>query len=896
MKNKHDFVSKLIVLSVVVTGLVIGFFAIAESVFAATPEGYLDAADCESVRGWAWDADTPNVAIPIAIYIDGQTGQISETARIPASLYRSDLGKYGNSYHAFNWTIPTQFRDGKSHKVYAYAIDTSGNGPNPLISGSPKTFSGCSGQGQTTTPTYPLGSAQLNQNAPFINSFSPSTGQQGNSIYLYGDFFQNGSRVTFGGVNAATSWISNRELVATVPSGSGSVQVRVVNPNNTYATFERYNFTYTGTTVTTTSYTQNPSVPSLRSPSSGSTVSSHTPLLEWYTSNNTSWYRIEVDNNSDFRSLEYANQPIYASVQNTPYLNDGTYYWRVRAYGTNNNWSDWSSTWWFRIETSTPPPQSQSASLNSLTASAYSINSGNSVTITGSGSYIDHYTVYVNCPSGVSMSASYSGNCNETKTVYSNSVNFWLTLTNSASSPQSVAITVRVFNSNNQEGNSQNVSVTVNPSQVTPPPPSSQPAQLNSLNASTYTINSGNSVTVTGSGSNIDHYTVYVNCPSGVSMNASYGGNCNEIKTVYSSSINFWLTLTNSTSNTQTVIITVKVFNSSNQEGGSQNITVLVNASQVTPPPSTSSAWIGSVSASSYAVASGSYVTFQAPTSNVSYYTVYASCPSNVYTESSDIQCNATRTIYNSSINTSARFTNSSGNTQSVTITFKVFNSNNIEGGSASVSISVYPQTSYVPVTTYPNVTLRVNGFDFYANVVRNAIVTVTWDASSASYCQPYSDYPIPKVDGGVWADGTLGASGTRQLYARHRDVESIRNLKVGIRCYSYNNQSMTDEATINITSDVVVTNNQSIIDQINLAQLKILALQADIQKKLMSEKEETKKESGGGLLSFLLAGLEGIAGDSTLGTIIFILGLLFIIALFYILWLVIRPYIEKKE
>jgi len=101
------------------------------------PEGYLDHADCNTIGGWARDPDTTNT-IRVDLYIDGEAGSGTFLGGTYANIYRSDL-PFSDKNHGFNITTPSSLKDGKTHTIYAYAIDSEG-GTNPLLSDSPKTI------------------------------------------------------------------------------------------------------------------------------------------------------------------------------------------------------------------------------------------------------------------------------------------------------------------------------------------------------------------------------------------------------------------------------------------------------------------------------------------------------------------------------------------------------------------------------------------------------------------------------------------------------------------------------------------------------------------------------------------------------------------------------------
>jgi hypothetical protein len=94
-----------------------------------------------------------------------------------------------------------------------------------------------------------------------------------------------------------------------------------------------------------------PTTPILSYPANGSTLNDPTPDLTWNSTQNTNYYWIQVDNNSNFSSPESESSNVNGFVWTPNPLSDGTYYWHVKAHGINGSWSDWSSTWSFTIGT-----------------------------------------------------------------------------------------------------------------------------------------------------------------------------------------------------------------------------------------------------------------------------------------------------------------------------------------------------------------------------------------------------------------------------------------------------------------------------------------------------------------------------------------------------------------
>jgi GH25 family lysozyme M1 (1,4-beta-N-acetylmuramidase) len=100
------------------------------------PEGWLDEASCEKVRGWAWDADEPRKAVVVEIRIDSSN---SQPIVLEANLARADLcSAIGSCAHGFEIPLAAALKDGKKHSVLAHARDSMG-GPGADLKASPKT-------------------------------------------------------------------------------------------------------------------------------------------------------------------------------------------------------------------------------------------------------------------------------------------------------------------------------------------------------------------------------------------------------------------------------------------------------------------------------------------------------------------------------------------------------------------------------------------------------------------------------------------------------------------------------------------------------------------------------------------------------------------------------------
>jgi LPXTG-site transpeptidase (sortase) family protein len=98
------------------------------------PGGFLDAATCEIIGGWAKDPDSPNTPVTVEIWLDGVRGAGQLYKTVVANLNRADVGD-----HAYSINIPPEEIDGLTHTVYAYAIDNEAPSVVKLLTNSPIT-------------------------------------------------------------------------------------------------------------------------------------------------------------------------------------------------------------------------------------------------------------------------------------------------------------------------------------------------------------------------------------------------------------------------------------------------------------------------------------------------------------------------------------------------------------------------------------------------------------------------------------------------------------------------------------------------------------------------------------------------------------------------------------
>jgi RHS repeat-associated protein len=109
----------------------------------ARPVGHFDAVDSNGIaRGWACDGDNFGTALQVDFYVNGPLGSGTHLGAVTANVPReagvaANCGN--NANHGFTFSVPSQYRDGASHPLYAYATNLVG-GNKLVISNSPRTF------------------------------------------------------------------------------------------------------------------------------------------------------------------------------------------------------------------------------------------------------------------------------------------------------------------------------------------------------------------------------------------------------------------------------------------------------------------------------------------------------------------------------------------------------------------------------------------------------------------------------------------------------------------------------------------------------------------------------------------------------------------------------------
>ena len=110
-------------------------------------------------------------------------------------------------------------------------------------------------------------------------------------------------------------------------------------------------------TISTAPTCSTPGQVQLQSPPSGSTTTDSTPTLDWGSASNANQYQVEVDNASNFSSVDRSATRTSTDWTVSPALQDGVWYWRVRGRNTQgscNETGPWSSSRSFQVSTSGP--------------------------------------------------------------------------------------------------------------------------------------------------------------------------------------------------------------------------------------------------------------------------------------------------------------------------------------------------------------------------------------------------------------------------------------------------------------------------------------------------------------------------------------------------------------
>ncbi|MDW7680065.1 MAG: CARDB domain-containing protein, partial [bacterium] len=134
----------------------------------------------------------------------------------------------------------------------------------------------------------------------------------------------------------------------TATAGSHNIAWELDFENSIDESHEDNNYSETGYTTK-----NRPPKPQLSYPGSGDNITDTTPDFSWDNPGDINYWHIQIDNNLGFLS-PYVREETQCWVNwwsPQEELNNETYYWRVRAHGTNDIWSEWSDPRSFTIGT-----------------------------------------------------------------------------------------------------------------------------------------------------------------------------------------------------------------------------------------------------------------------------------------------------------------------------------------------------------------------------------------------------------------------------------------------------------------------------------------------------------------------------------------------------------------
>ena len=165
----------------------------------SSPFGFFDSADCNAFSGWACDANDYSSPLAVHFYSDGQAGSGGTFlgAATANTTREATVGSLcgGNKSHGFSFATPASLKDGKSHTIYAYAINIPA-GSNPLLGNNAKLIQ-CSAP-VCTNDCQTIGAAQC------VNSGVQTCAQSGNCLKWSAAVACAGGQTCQNGVCAAT--------------------------------------------------------------------------------------------------------------------------------------------------------------------------------------------------------------------------------------------------------------------------------------------------------------------------------------------------------------------------------------------------------------------------------------------------------------------------------------------------------------------------------------------------------------------------------------------------------------------------------------------------------------------------------------------------------------------
>jgi hypothetical protein len=173
----------------------------------------------------------------------------------------------------------------------------------------------------------------------------------------YFRFYSPSSATVSYSINGGSSWTAIQTWAADTsnPASFSQVISSVAGQANV-----KFKWNYTGTygyywdvddiSITAVSI---PAVPTLASPSNGSSTANLKPVFDWNDVSNATSYTILADNNSDFSSPEISQSPTTSTYTPASNLAAGTYYWKVKANNAAGS-SAYTTAWTVNLTLASP--------------------------------------------------------------------------------------------------------------------------------------------------------------------------------------------------------------------------------------------------------------------------------------------------------------------------------------------------------------------------------------------------------------------------------------------------------------------------------------------------------------------------------------------------------------
>jgi hypothetical protein len=292
------------------------------------------------------------------------------------------IGQDTSAPYSFDWDT-TGVIDG-SHNIYIKVIDNAGNDSNYSIFIPVTIDNTAPSVPSVTTPT-----ANGYINSPTTQTFAwTSSTDSGSGLATSGTYqYQIDNNSNFSSPLRNVSQTGTTKTLATpLADGVYYVRVRAKDAVGNYSAWS--------TSIKFTVDSTNPSTPSVTTPTANGYINSPTTQTFAWTSSTdsgsglatTSTYQYQIDNASDFSSIERDVSLTATTKTLTNPLPEDSYYIRVRAKDKAGNYSLWSTSIFFTVDTTNPTTAQITAPQNNeAIKGTYTITGNASDNVNGSG-------------------------------------------------------------------------------------------------------------------------------------------------------------------------------------------------------------------------------------------------------------------------------------------------------------------------------------------------------------------------------------------------------------------------------------------------------------------------------------------------------------------------------